>query len=166
MAIISDTVIKAYQYRIQQEEQSSRIYNAMYVWLSLNGYPGAAKLWKKYSEEELVHAGYAYDYLLSLNILPITPSQEQPQNEFKGLPQIIAITRKHEIDVTNQCNDLARTCLNEGDVMSFGVAQRYVAEQIEELDKTQYLIDRLQAFGDDKIALRLLDNELAELAEK
>jgi ferritin len=46
--------------------------------------------------------------------------------------------------------------------MSLNVALWYLNEQTEELAKTKYWLDRLEAFGSDKTALRLLDNEMGE----
>lgn len=37
----------------------------------------------------------------------------------------------------------------------------YRIEQVEELDKLQTLLDKLETFGEDKLALKLLDQELA-----
>ena len=160
MALISDKMIAKLNFRIAQEEMSSRIYLAMSMWLEWNGYSGAAKLWKRYSDEELTHAKMAYDYLLDLNIKPTVPQLMQPQEDFKSLPQIIALSYKHEVEITNQCSELTKFAMSESDMMTFGLAQKYVAEQVEELAKTQYWIDRLEIFGDDKIALRMLDEEM------
>jgi len=161
MAIISEKIIKLMNYRIQQEEVSSRIYKAMSVWLEYNGFTGAAKLWQKYSDEERVHMEWAYKYLLDLNIRPETPSLPEPQTEFnKGLPQIIALSYQHEIDITNQCKALAKAAYDEGDFLALPLALRYCNEQVEELAKTQGWLDKLESFGADKIALRLLDEEM------
>lgn len=162
MALITQKIIDLLNKRIKNEEQSSRIYKAMSVWLDLNGYVGASKVWNDYSVEELDHANWARQYLLDLNIKPITPAQEHPINEFKGLPQIIALSYKHEVDITNECKELAKACLEEQDLLTFGLAQKYLDEQVNELAKTQLLVDKLEAFGDSQIALRLLDNELGE----
>lgn len=164
MAILSDNIISKLNYRIQQEEMSSRIYFGMANWLEFIGYTGAAKLWNKYSEEEKGHAKIVVDYLLDLNILPNTPELEEPQTEFKSLEQIIALSYKHEVDITNQCKELASISFKEGDFMTFVLAQKFVTEQVEELKKTQLWIDKLSLFGNDKIALRLLDNEMGETA--
>jgi ferritin len=162
MAIINKKIIDLLNYRIEQEEQSSRIYKAMSVWLNKNGFMGASKLWDKYSEEELIHADWVYDYLLALDILPETPAQTQPKLEFKGLPNIIALSFAHEIEITNQCKELSIQCLKEYDVSTFNLAQRFVKEQVEELEKMQTWIDKLQAFGDSKEALFLLDQEMGK----
>jgi len=160
MADLSDGMIKFLNFRISQEENSSRLYLAMSVWLNFKGYAGAAKLWKKYSGEEQAHADWAYGYLLDLNVMPAVPALKQPISEFKSLPQIILASKKHEITVTEQCQQLAKAAQAEADYMTVELAQRYLKEQVEELGKTQYWIDKLEAFGVHKTALRLLDDEM------
>lgn len=162
MALISDKINKLIQLRIKNEQQSSRIYAAMGNWLALNGYEGASKLWDKYSKEECGHAEWAKTYLLDLNILPIEPSQEQPQTEFKGLPQIIALSYKHELQITEECKELAKTALEEGDMMTFNLAQKYIKEQQDEIAKIQAHLDYLQAFGDSQVSLQLLDQKMGQ----
>lgn len=162
MALIEKNIIDLLQFRIQQEEQSSRIYASMAEWLKLKGYEGASKLWYNYSQEELSHATWAKNYLQSLNILPTTPSQEQPELNFKGLPQIIAKTMEHELLITKQCKDLGAECLKNGDLMTFGLAQKYIEEQQNEIEKVQRWIDNLEQFGDSQIALRLLDEKMGK----
>lgn len=160
MAVISEKIIKLLNYRIQQEEQSSRIYLAMSQWLTYNGYIGAGKTWAKYSDEENVHATFARNYLQDLDILPVTPSLPLPEQEFSTFPSIIEKSYKHELDITNQCQELAKACMAEGDFMTLTLAQKYLVEQVEEIAKVTQLLDRISAFSDDKIALRLLDDEL------
>lgn len=160
MAVINDEMIKLVNFRIAQEEMSSRLYLAMSVWLNINGYAGAAKLWKKYSDEELGHAQWSYDYLMDLNILPTVPALEQPNTTFSGLPKIIIDSYKHEVKITEQCQEFAKKATESGDFMTFTLAEKFLKEQVDELAKTNHWVDRLKAFGTDKIALRLLDNEM------
>lgn len=162
-AIINDKVIKLLQTRIQHEEANNKKYTAMSNWLNLNGFTGAAKLWKTYAADELTHKDWAVQYLLDLNILPVEPSQEQVQVSFKGLSNIIALSYQVEMTTTDEVKALAKVCLEESDMMTFGLAQKYVNEQIEEIAKIQTWLDKLDAFGVDNIALRLLDNEMGAL---
>ena len=162
MALIKEKIIQLLQYRIQQEQQSSRIYKAMSSWLNLNGFLGAAKLWQEYSDEELDHAEWTVKFLLDLNILPVTPSQEEPELNYTGLSQIIALSMKHELDITNQCEFLAKACLESNDFKTFGLAQKYVDEQVGEIAKVQTWVDRLESFGTSDIAIRMLDKEMGE----
>ena len=43
----ADSVIKILNYRIQQEEQSSRLYHAMSMYLNDKGYMGSSKSWQR-----------------------------------------------------------------------------------------------------------------------
>lgn len=165
MAFITEPVIALMQYRIQQEELSSRLYKEMSVYLNFNGFSGAAALWDKYSKEEQVHAEVAYEYLLDLDILPVVPTLESPEKNFRGLVDIIKKSYQHELVITEQCNALAEGALEKADFMTLEKAQWYLKEQTEEIAKTKYWLDRLEAFGDSKEALRLLDNEMAEMAQ-
>lgn len=159
--LISSTVVDHLNYRIEQEELSSRLYLSMSLWLNNEGYTGAASLWKKYSDEELSHADWARTYLLSFGIQPLTPALTQPQQLFKGLPEIIELSFDHEITISEQIKAIAGDAFKSGDHMLYELTLKYLKEQVEEHDKMQTWMDKLSAFGTDKIALRLLDNEMA-----
>ena len=134
----------------------------MSIWLDFKGFNGAAKLWSKYSQEELKHAEWAYEYLLDMDIKPEVPSLEKPDNEFDGLTDIVYRSYEHEQEVTRQCQELASAAWKDGDFMALELAQKYLAEQQEELAKTNYWINRLTAFGSDPVLLRELDEEMGE----
>lgn len=160
--LITDECIKILNYRIEQEDYSSRVYLAMSMWLDDKGYVNAAKLWKKYSEEERGHADMAREYLLDLGIRPNTPLLNQPVQEFSGLPQIIRDSHEHEVTITVQCKELASHAMKMGDHMLYQLAATYLKEQIEEVGKAQNWIDQLESFGEDPIAMRLLDHEMKD----
>jgi ferritin len=147
-------------YRVQQEEYSARIYLSMAMWLDNEGYLGAAKLWRKYSDEEMLHANDARTYLLSMGVQPITPMLEAPEQSYKGLPEIIKKSYDHEIEVSSQIKELSSYAMSIGDHMLYTLGQTYLKEQVEEHNKMQNWMDRLSAFGEDKLALRFLDEEM------
>lgn len=147
-------------YRVQQEEYSARIYLSMAMWLDNEGYLGAAKLWRKYSDEEMIHANDARTYLLSMGVQPITPMLEAPEQSYKGLPEIIKKSYEHEIEVSSQIKELSSYAMSIGDHMLYTLGQTYLKEQVEEHNKMQNWMDRLAAFGEDKLALRFLDEEM------
>lgn len=159
--LLGQPCIDYLNYRIQQEEYSSRIYMSMSMWLNNKGYSGAAALWRTYSDEEMKHADIARTYMLSFGIQPVTPRLDQPEQNFSGLPQIIQMSFEHEIEVSQQIKEMADHALKMGDHMLYELCLAYLKEQVEEHDKTQTWVDKLEAFGTDKIALRLLDNEMA-----
>lgn len=163
MKNISEKVIKLLNYRIEQEEISSRIYKAMSIWLEYKGFLGAAKLWNKYSNEELTHAEWAYEYLLDLDVMPVVPMLNKPQTDFSGLVDIIQKSYDHESQVTEQCQQFAKSAFEDGDYMALELAQKYLKEQQEELSKTTKWLDRIEAFGSSNECLRLLDNEMGNI---
>jgi ferritin len=168
--VISDKIIKLLNYRIKEEELSSRIYLAISTCMSYKGYNGAAKLFKKYSDEETVHASFAYEYLLDLDIRPEISALENIDKEYKGIVDAVQTAFEHEIVITNQCKELAKACAAEGDYMTLALAQKYLMEQVEEIQKTTDLlnfIDTLTLEGKEPcpVGLRMLDDYMGELAE-
>lgn len=160
--LISDECIKYLNYRIKQEELSSRLYLSMSMYLENVGYLGAAKKWKEYSKEENTHADWAREYLLALGIQPETPTLEAPKQSFNGLPEIIKLTLEHETEVTKQCNDLGKDAISKGDFLLLQLVMKYQQEQIEEQEKAQNNVDRLELFGETKDVLLLLDQEFGK----
>lgn len=165
MKNISEKLIQLLNYRIAQEEFSSRLYKAMSIWLDFKGFNGAAKLWAKYSEEELKHAQWAYQYLLDLDIKPDVPGIEKPDGEFSGLVDIINKSYEHEQKITEQCQALAAAAWKEGDYMTVHLAQHYLDEQVEEIKKSSLWVNMIEIYGTSKESLFLLDNKMAEYAE-
>ena len=158
--LIDNSCASHLNYRIQQEEYSARIYMSMSMWLNNKGYAGAAALWRTYSDEEMKHADIARTYLLSFGIQPVTPRLDQPKQNFNGLPEIIKLSFDHEIEVSKQIKDMANHALSDGDHMLYELCLAYLKEQVEEHNKMQNWMDQLEAFGTDKVALRLLDHEM------
>lgn len=160
--MISSENIELLQFRINEEEKSSRIYENMSLWLSSTGFLGASALWSKYSKEELEHASWSKDYLLNLGIQPECRSIPSPTKSYEGFVAIVELSMQHEILVTKQCSELAKKALESSDFLLFTLASRYTKEQVEELGKMQNWLDRIKSFGSDKIALRLLDEEMSK----
>ncbi len=160
--MIEEHCIKYLQYRIQQEDLSSRLYLAMSMWLNNEGYMGAASLWLKYSKEEATHADWSREYLLAMGVLPETAVLDKQPTTFEGLPAIVRESYEHEILVTKQIKEMANSAEAKKDHMLYELCLRYLKEQVEEHDKTQTWLDKLNTFGEDKIALRMLDEEMGE----
>lgn len=150
------------QRRIQQEEQSSRKYHSMAMWLKNEGFDGAGSLWAKYAAEEMGHADWSRNYLLSMGITPQTPVLNAEPNAYAGLPAIIELSYDHEVEITKQIKEIGQHAMKEGDHMLYTLVGQYLKEQVEEHDKMQTWIDKLKTFGTDPIALRWLDEEMGK----
>ena len=162
---LSEAMVKLLNYRVEQEEYSSRIYLAMSTWLDDAGFVGAAKLFKQYSDEEIVHANKAKKMLLANGIRPVTPALKQPKQDFMSLPDVIIAALAHEKEITTQCYALTKAAHKEENFMVVELGLWYCKEQAEELNKVQYLIDRLEAFGEEPSMLRELDEKSGQLAD-
>lgn len=160
---LTKTIVDLLNYRIEQEEFSSRLYLSMSLWLTNEGYLGAGKLFKKFSDEEIIHAEKAKEMLLANGLQPITPALAKPQQDFQSLPHIITLAFEHEKEITKQCYALTKAAFKEDNFMVAELGLWYAKEQAEELDKFQNLIDRLETFGTEPDLLRELDYEMAQM---
>jgi ferritin len=162
--LIPDKIVKLLNYRINQEEKSTRLYLAMSEWLENAGFLGAAKLWRQYSSEENVHANWAYSHLKSHDYLPDVGSIGEVKKSYESLVEIVYDSYKHEIEISKQCNELARQCIELGDYYTLNLALKYTKEQTEELDKLNRWVSRLVAMGNNPKELRLLDDEMMRIS--
>lgn len=162
---LSDKIVELLNFRIQREEFSSRKYVAMHLWLEDKGHFNSSALWKKFSEEELKHADWAREHLLSFNLRPHTRPLEQVPEDYKSLADIIRKTVEHETEVTKECQDLAKACMDEGNVLTYTLAFKYVSEQVEEMRKSYDLLNLLEVYGEDQLNLALLDHEIERFLE-
>lgn len=147
-------------FRIEQEEASARLYEAMSLWLNDKGYIGASKAWAKDAEGEWEHAQWAKDFLLDMGVNPKLSALPEPPHEFVGLPDIIHKSFEHEVVVTNQCNELANYAFLNGNHLLYQLAMKYMTEQQEEMGKVQTYLDKLSTFGESEVAMKLFDTEL------
>jgi ferritin len=159
-SLISKECIDLLNYRIEQEEFSSRIYMAMSMWLQDRGFSNIGKLWRTYSDEEMKHADWARTYLLSLGICPQTPALNKPQCEFESFGEIVRLTHAHETEITQQIKHFADETVSEKDHMLYELTLHYLKEQVEEMDKAQNWIDKLATFGENPTTFLSLEINL------
>ena len=140
---LSTTIIDQLNYRIQQEQFSSRLYEQMYLWFADKGFQNLAAIYKKYSQEELEHANWAKSFLLSFDIQPELRLLDAPNDRFDltSLKEILDLTLEHEQEITRQCNELASLALKESNHPLYALASKYCHEQVEELEKVYDFIN-------------------------
>lgn len=145
-------------YRIQQEQLSSRIYEQMSLWLDNKGYKNFSTLYSKYSQEELEHADWAKHYLLSYGISPKLEKLEAPDCSYTCLCDILEMTLDHEKEITRQCTLLYEYATKNCIGTLVALSLKYLTEQIEEQDKAQTLVDQSKLTTD----MLLFDNYIGE----
>lgn len=147
-SLLNKGVVDTLNYRIQQEEHSSRIYEQLSLWLNNKGYLNFAKLFKNYADEEMIHAGFAKSYLLDYGITPCLQSLPSPEMEIEGLLDVLEAAYDHELIVTKQCEDLATQALKESNHVLYQLALKYCAEQQEEIGKSLELLSLFELTKD------------------
>jgi len=153
VCMLSTETIELLNYRIQQEQFSSRIYEVFALWLENESLTNLASLYEKYTQEELIHANWAKEYLLSYDIKPTLKPLDNPEAtlSFSSIQNILDLTLQHEKDISNQCNALATYALKNGDHMLYALGSKYCKEQAEELNKAFTLLSAYRRTSDDLV---------------
>ena len=146
--ILSKEIVTELNYRIQQEEFSSRLYKQMALWFKNEGYAHLAALYTKYASEEMNHAGWAEDFLLNHGVTPELKPLQSPYAEYGSCMEILEETLKHELEVTKQCEAMANKALKMGSHTLYSLATKYCAEQVEEIGKAIDIIDHAKLTDD------------------
>lgn len=149
--LITQKVIDLLNLRIKQEEESSRLYEQISMWLNDMGYLNLSKLYKKYADEELTHAGWSKTYLLDYGLTPELSALEKPKNNFKSIKEILELTLVHEEFVTSEITKIGQEALSEPDYVLFSLVNKYQAEQQEEIGKSITNLDILALTSDDLV---------------
>jgi len=151
---------------IESEAFSSQIYLQMGAWCDVKGFTGAAKFFRKHSEEERVHMLHLYDFLADKNIVAITPTIEAPQTEYKDLMDVLYAALEHEFFVTSFYEDAATKAIDLPCHQSYQLFQFFIKEQVEEEALYQTIVDKAEILsigGLTGVALMELDEILEDL---
>lgn len=161
--VLNESMVKLLNYRIELEEFSAWVYLSMSLWAMEKGFLEAGRVFKKFSEEELVLAFEVREILLTNGIEPTTIPIKRPKQEFESLSQVIKAAFDHENLINKQCCALTKAAYEEENYLVVQLGLWYCKEQIEEMDNCQNQINRSDPFGDSKDILRGLDEEIQKL---
>ncbi len=159
--MISPKIQDALNAQINAEFWSAYLYLSMGMHFEAEGHAGIANWFRIQFKEEQAHAEIFINYLLSrggrveLKAIDAVPtSWESPLAAYLD-------TLAHEEKVTSLINNLYALAESEHDYATRGKLDWFIAEQVEEEETAQGLIDRLKLIGDNGLALYMLDQELA-----
>ena len=150
--------------QIANEMNSSKLYRAMSNCLEYSGWEGAAKLWKKYADEENEHAEKIISYMQDRDCKPQIPLTMQPPKDFEGIKSIVVKSDAHEVKITDDWKKIAEDSLKERDFLTFELAGWFIKEQTEECAKMIYWIDRISMLESTNTPLYFLDKEMGDKA--
>ena len=163
--MISNTINEILNEHINKEFYSGYLYLSMSAHLKELGLNGFAK-WTRYqAKEEVEHGLKIFDYLIDCNSFVTLKQIRTPEFEFEGILSIFKHIYAHEQCITRAIMEIAQKADEENDRTTLNFMDWFIAEQIEEEEAVKNIIKRLELFGDDKVALYLMDKELGERAE-
>ncbi len=158
--MISPKLQDALNAQINAEFWSAYFYLSIGMHFDHAGQTGISNWFKIQFKEELAHAEILMNYLnMRGGRVVLAPVAGVP-TEWPSVLAAFEDTLKHEQEVTRRINDLYHLATEERDYATTGKLDWFIAEQVEEEETTQVLIDRLKLVGDNGMGLYMIDQEL------
>lgn len=149
--MLDKKIVDLLNYRIQQEELSSRIYEQISLMLDVKGFLNTSALYKKYAAEEMKHASWAKEFLTSYNIEPELMRLDPPNLGISTISEALDLTLKHEEDITKQVEELTNKAMEMKSYTCMELGLKYCREQVEEINKANNLVDMYSLTQDDLV---------------
>lgn len=147
--------------QVAMEEHASRSYLALALWADEAGFEGAAALFFKQTEEERGHMMKFIKYVLEAGGSPVMSDYGKPLPKPKSFKNLFEIGLEHEKAVTKSIHAIAEQAWKEKDLATFNFLQWFIAEQVEEEDSFQTILNKIGLIEEHGGSLYMLDRELA-----
>ncbi len=146
--------------QINAEFWSAYLYLSMSNHFESIGRRGMANWYRIQFQEEQAHALALLDYLNARGgKVVLQPIAEVPREWSTPLDAFIA-TYEHEQKVTDMIHKLYAMAEEEKDYATRQMLNTFIAEQVEEEENVQNIIDDLTLVGNDGVGLYQIDNKL------
>ncbi len=160
--MIKERVLKALNLQLNAELYSSYLYLAMEAYFESIELNGFGTWMRVQAQEELTHAMKFYDYIVRRGGRVILPSIEEPPSQWESPEAAFEHVYKHEQKVTGLINSLVDLSMEESDHATTNFLQWFVAEQVEEEESANGVLQKVKLAGESKSGLFMLDSELAQ----
>lgn len=160
--MISNAINEILNEQINKEFYSGYLYLSMSAHLKELGLCGFSSWMKLQAREEVEHGLRIFDYLIDCNSFVTLKQIRTPDFEFEGITSIFNHIYEHEQCITRSIMTVAKIAEEECDRTTLNFIDWFISEQIQEEETVKNIIKRLELFGDDKVALYLMDKELGE----
>lgn len=160
--MISEQINEILNEQINKEFYSGYLYLSMSAQMKELGLNGFASWMKHQAREEVEHGLKIFDYLIDRNSFVTLKQIKMPEYEFKGILSVFNIVYEHEKCITSSIMSVAKKAEEECDRTTLAFVDWFFEEQVEEEEAVKNIIKRLEMFGEDKVALFLMDKELGE----
>jgi ferritin len=160
--MLKENISKALNSQLNAELYSAYLYLSMEAYFESIDLTGFANWMRAQAQEELMHAMKFYEYIVRRGGRVILSAIEEPQIDWDSPLAVFEHVYKHEQKVTGLINDLVDLTASESDHASSNFLQWFVAEQVEEEESANGVLQRIKLTGDSKSGLFMLDSELGQ----
>lgn len=158
--MINQKIVDAINEQINWEFWSGYLYLSMSNHFEAEGRKGIANWFRIQFKEEFDHAQIFINYVNARGgRVVLAPIAEVPQTWESPLAAF-GNTLAHEREVTARINKLYALAESECDFATRQMLNWFVAEQVEEEDTAQNIIDNLTLVGEDGTGIYQIDTEL------
>lgn len=158
--MIQPEIAKAINDQINAEMWSGYLYLSMACNFRAKGLKGVANWFQIQYKEEMAHADALMDYLDArggvITLAPIAGVK----TEWATPAEAFADTLAHEMGVTKRIHNLYAMAEEAKDYATRQMLNAFIAEQVEEEDNVQTIIDDFNLVGEDGTGILQLDREL------
>lgn len=159
--MLSESVLRALTFQMQQEQTNSQIYRLFSSIADFQGLVGATSWFKKQSLEETEHFECISTYIQDQgHIITLLQIPEQT-NQIVPLYDMFVKTLELEKETTRTLKLLAEICKEERDDQTFDFILKMLKEQIQEEKVASDILGRINLVGSG-IGTILIDQELAK----
>ena len=163
--MISEKMQKALNGQINAELYSSYLYLSMASYFGSINLAGFESWMKVQAMEEMYHVMKFYNFIEERGGRPIMGAIDSPPSEWDSTTEVFEVIYAHEQKVSGLINELVDQAIEEKDHATNNFLQWFVAEQVEEEDSVNGVLQNLKLV-DDKSGLLMLDRELGARAMK
>ncbi len=158
--MLSPKMIDALNEQINAEMWSAYFYLSMAMNFEDKGMSGVANWFRIQFQEEQAHAEIFMNYVNQRGCRVVLKPIAEVPSEWATPLDAFHDTLTHEKKVTSLINNLFAMAEAEKDYATRDRLTWFVAEQVEEEDNVQQLIDKFSMIGNDGMGLYMLNQEL------
>jgi ferritin len=162
-SILTEEVIEVLNKQVKMEAKASASYLAMAGWCDLKGYDNSADFFYTQSNQEREHMLKLYRYLIDMEAQGVAPSIPEVNHEYVSLKHVFETALEQEITVTESVHNIVRVCRDKIDFATEEFMRWFVEEQIEEEYVARRILELFDIFGEDQLALALLDERVPQV---
>lgn len=158
--MLSKKIEDALNAQVNAEFWSAYLYLSMSAFFDAQGRKGVANWYMVQFREEQAHALNMMHYLHARGSRTILIPIKDVPTEWPSIKDAFIATLEHEQNVTAMIHNLYQMAEDERDFATRQMLNAYVAEQVEEEENVQQIIDNLTLVGEDGTGLYQIDTEL------